>query len=88
MNMNYIDYLTDLAKLQLNEIEKESIQKYIDESLRNVQILNEIDIDNNIMTYTSDNKAILRDDKIKKSFNTEKLLKNAGNRESNYFKIG
>ena len=80
--------LAELARLQLDEAEVERFQKDIAQMLDYVKLLDEADTSS---TVAGPSKAmevnVLRDDVARASLRVEEALKNAPQREGDFFKV-
>lgn len=80
--------LAALARLRLDEAEIPRFQKDIAEMLEYVRLLEEVDtsqVEADSPVTPSGN--VLREDEVQRSLPTEEALKNAPEREGNYFKV-
>jgi len=80
--------LAELARLRLDEAEIPRFQKDIAEMLEYVKLLEEVDTSQ----VEADSKIVLsgnvlREDEVQPSLSVEEALKNAPEREGNYFKV-
>mgnify|MGYP000471722948 FL=1 len=83
-----IDHLADLAKLEFNEKEKENIKNDMEKILdfvNKIEELNTEDVAPLIHVNTEIN--VLRKDDVVESISQKEALKNAPNKDSDYFKI-
>lgn len=83
-----IDKLANLARLEFNDSEKEAIKKDLSKILSYVEKLNEIDTNGvEPLTHISDEVNVLRDDVVEETISQQEALKNAPDKNSDYFKI-
>lgn len=82
-----VEYAAGLAKLKLDEDEKEKYTEQIGQILDYADKLNELDTDDVVPTaYTVPMKNVLREDKVQKSLSQEKSLKNAPDQKDGHFR--
>ena len=83
-----IDDLARFAKLNFDKQSIEEMKSDFEKILEFVDKLSEIDTEGvDPLIYLSDELNILRDDKIGKVVTQEQALKNAPNKDSDYFKV-
>jgi aspartyl-tRNA(Asn)/glutamyl-tRNA(Gln) amidotransferase subunit C len=83
-----IDKLANLARLEFNDSEKEAIKKDLSKILSYVEKLNEIDTNGvEPLIHISDEINVLRDDVAEETISQQEALKNAPDKNSDYFKI-
>jgi len=88
INIEYIDNIASIAKLNISEAEKEDLIEYMENILDYIEILNVFDIDNEVLMDTIERETgILRNDKVETSYDVETLLKNAHSTENGYFLV-
>ena len=83
-----IEYLARLARIKLNEKEKERFEKELKKIIEYVSQLKEVDTENvepsyHVLPVTN----VFREDKVEKSLDVEEVLKNAPDRVKNFFKV-
>ena len=82
------DRIAELARLSFNPEEKQSISKDLDKILAFVEKLNEVNTDGvEPLIYMNEGEDELRKDKVKYTVSQEEALKNAPNKDSDYFKV-
>jgi aspartyl-tRNA(Asn)/glutamyl-tRNA(Gln) amidotransferase subunit C len=82
-----IDKLANLARLEFNDSEKEAIKKDLSKILSYVEKLNEIDTTGvEPLIHISDEVNVLRND-VAETISQQEALKNAPDKNSDYFKI-
>ncbi len=88
VNDTLVDKIAHLARLQFNDIEKESIKADLQKMIAFVEKLNELDTTGvSPLLHMSDNINVLREDEIKGSISREDGLKNAPMHDDKFFKV-
>jgi aspartyl-tRNA(Asn)/glutamyl-tRNA(Gln) amidotransferase subunit C len=88
VNDTLVDKIAHLARLQFNDVEKESIKSDLQKMIAFVEKLNELDTTGVApLLHMSDNINVLREDEIKGSISREDGLKNAPLRDDSFFKV-
>lgn len=83
-----VDYVADLAHLQLDEEERESLVNDMNQILDYMTTLEEVDTsDVEPLEHVIDLEYRLRDDKAKEPLSHEDALKNAPDADSDYFRV-
>lgn len=83
-----VDYVADLARLQLKEDERESLVNDMNQILDYMTTLEEVDTsDVEPLEHVIDLEYRLRDDKAKEPLSHEEALKNAPDADSDYFRV-
>lgn len=83
-----VEYLSRLIRVELNEEEKRKFEKELGKILEYVEKLNEIDTENIEPTYhVIPIKNVFREDIPQSSFPKEEILKNAPDKDENFFKV-
>ena len=83
-----VDRLAELSKLEFDEQAKEGIKKDLQKIMNLVEKLEEIDVEGiEPLIYMTDEKNVLRADVVKDTVTKEEALKNAPQRDSDYFKV-
>ena len=73
-----VEYVADLAKLRLNDEEKDQMGKDLNNILVYMDVLNELDTENvEAMTHVFDVTNVFRADEVHESYPREKILQNA-----------
>ena len=81
-----IEKLSDLAKLEFDDVSKKEIKEDLNKIIRFVEKLNELDTDGvEPLTYMTEEINNLRDDVAMKTISKEDALKNAPEKDSDYF---
>lgn len=83
-----VDYVADLARLQLTEEETESLADDMNQILDYMTTLEEVDTsDVEPLEHVIDLEYRLREDKAKEPISHEDALKNAPDADSDYFRV-
>lgn len=81
-----IEKLSDLAKLEFDDVSKKEIKEDLNKIIRFVEKLNELNTDGvEPLTYMTEEVNNLRDDVAMKTISKEDALKNAPEKDSDYF---
>lgn len=85
---NTVDKIAELAKLQFSDAAKEEIKTDLNKMLDFVDKLNELDTENvDPLIYMLDEEQVLREDEVKGQVLQDEALKNAPDKDSDYFKV-
>jgi len=88
VNNKLIQDIAKLSKLEFNKSSNEKMKKDLKKILAFVDKLNEIDTENiEPLVYLSEEENVLRPDQISKSLTQKQALKNAPQKDSDYFKV-
>lgn len=88
LNRETTKKLAELAKLEFNEQELDSIQKDLQQMIGFIEKLNEVDTTNvEPLTHIGSEGNLLREDEIKGSVDNATSLKNAPAAEGNFFTV-
>lgn len=88
INKEMIDRLSNLAKLDFNEEEKENIMKDMNRVLSYCEKLNEVNTDGvEPLIFMSDNVNLLREDVPQNNFSKQDALRNAPAKDSDFFRV-
>ena len=88
INNDLIDHLAHLARLEFNGEEKANIKADLENIISFVDQLQQVNTDGlEPLIYMTDEVNVLRDDIAVVSITQEEALKNAPNKDSDYFKI-
>ena len=88
VNDELVSKITHLARLQLNESEKDAIKTDLQRMIEFVEKLNELDTTGvEPLLHMSDNVNILREDVVKGSIDRKEALKNAPVHDEEFFKV-
>jgi len=83
-----VDRLAELARLGMNDTQKEAIEKDLTNMLLFVEKLNEVNTDGvEPLVFMTDEVNLLREDEPYLEITKEEALKNAPKRDSDYFKV-
>ncbi len=83
-----VNYVADLARLQLSEEETESLVNDMNQILDHMKTLEELDTsDVEPLEHVIDLEYRLRDDKAKEPLSHEDALKNAPDADTDYFRV-
>lgn len=83
-----VEYIAALARLKFNDAELENYTHQLNDILKYVEKLNELNTDNvEPLSHPVENANVFREDKLKPSISTEEALKNAPNRTDEFFKV-
>jgi aspartyl-tRNA(Asn)/glutamyl-tRNA(Gln) amidotransferase subunit C len=83
-----VEYIAELARLKFKEEELESFTHQLNEILNYVDKLNELDTENvEPLSHPVENVNVFRNDELKKSITTKDALKNAPDRNDEFFKV-
>ena len=85
---NLIQNLASLSKLEFNESDFQKIKADLEKIFEFVKILEEVNTDNiEPLIYMSNEVNVMRNDEIKTEISKTEALKNAPNKNSDYFKV-
>jgi aspartyl-tRNA(Asn)/glutamyl-tRNA(Gln) amidotransferase subunit C len=88
INIETIDKLAQLARLNFDDTQKQSIANDVQRMVHFVEKLNELDTTGvEPLLHMSKNVNILRADEIQGSITVEEALKNAPQADANFFKV-
>jgi aspartyl-tRNA(Asn)/glutamyl-tRNA(Gln) amidotransferase subunit C len=88
VNETMVDKLANLARLQFDDAEKQSIKTDLQKMIQFVEKLNELDTTGvQPMLHMSSNINVLREDEVKGSIETNEGLKNAPKHDGTFFKV-
>ena len=88
INDDMINKLSDLAKLEFNSTEREKIKSDLNNILHFVEKLQQVDTEGvEPLIYMNEDLNVLRDDVAEKTISKEEALKNAPQKDSDYFKV-
>ena len=84
-----VQHVALLSRLELDEKESEAYSRQLASILSYIDKLNEIDTKNVLPTShpLSTLKNVFRKDKLKKSLETDEVLKNAPSKEGDFFRV-
>ena len=88
VNNKLIQDIAKLSKLKFDDSAEEKMKADLEKMLAFVDKLNEIDTEGvNPLIYMSEEINVLREDKISENTSQEDALKNAPEKDSDYFKV-
>lgn len=88
VDINTVDKIAKLANLEFDEEGKENIKVDLNKMLNMVDKLEEIDTENvEPLVYMLDEKVLLREDKAETTTTQKEALKNAPDKDTDYFKV-
>jgi len=88
INDDMITKLSDLAKLEFSSGEREKIKTDLNNILHFVEKLQQVDTKGvEPLIYMNEDVNVLRDDVAEKTITKEEALKNAPQKDSDYFKV-
>jgi aspartyl-tRNA(Asn)/glutamyl-tRNA(Gln) amidotransferase subunit C len=83
-----IDHLAHLSRIEFDDNAKEEIKNDLNRILSFVDKLNELDTENvEPLIYMTEEFNVMREDEVKISITQQEALKNAPQRDSDYFKV-
>jgi aspartyl-tRNA(Asn)/glutamyl-tRNA(Gln) amidotransferase subunit C len=83
-----VEHIAALAKLSFTDDEKETLTHHLNEILRHMEKLNELDTSKvEPLSQVIKNENVFRDDEVKPSITTEEALKNAPDNTDEHFKV-
>ena len=83
-----VDKIAKLAKLKFDEKSKEKMKKDLVKMIDFIDVLNKIDTDKiDPLIYLSEEKNIMREDDFEENLSQKESLKNAPEKDSDYFKV-
>lgn len=83
-----VEHIAKLAKLKFDESEIDGFTSQLNQILRYVNKLNELDTENvEPLSHPVDGENVFREDKLKESISTEDALRNSANKTDEYFKV-
>jgi aspartyl-tRNA(Asn)/glutamyl-tRNA(Gln) amidotransferase subunit C len=88
LNNETISKIAHLARLEVNDTEREVLMQDMNKILSFMEKLNELDTDGvEPLIYLTDEVNVYREDVIQKEITVEEALKNAPNQDGTYFRI-
>lgn len=83
-----VDRVAELARLEFSAEQKQGIKKDLVRIVSFVEKLNELDTSNvEPLIFMSDEKNVMRADEVTENFTKEQALKNAPDKDSDYFRV-
>ena len=88
VNNKLIQDIAKLSKLKFDDSAEEKMKSDLEKMLAFVDTLNEIDTEGiDPLIYMSEEVNVLREDKVSEKISQEDALKNAPEKDSDYFKV-
>ena len=88
IDLSTVNKLAELAKLEFDEVGKEEIIKDLNRILILIEKLNEMDTSNvEPLIYMNSEVNVLREDQVQRTITQKEALKNAPQKDSDYFKV-
>lgn len=88
INIDIINKLSDLAKLNFSENEKVDLEKDMNQIISFFEKMNEVNTDDiEPLIFMTDEENILRTDEPKSDITHQEALLNAPSKDSDYFKV-
>jgi aspartyl-tRNA(Asn)/glutamyl-tRNA(Gln) amidotransferase subunit C len=88
VTVNEVEKIAKLARIVLNEREKEELTGQMNEILAYIDKLNELDTEDvEPMSHPLDLKNVFRDDNLKESLPQSNALENAPSKTDKFFKV-
>ncbi len=83
-----VEYVASLARLEFTDKEKEKLTQELNEILKYVEQLNELDTENiKPLSHVIELSNVFREDEVKPSIAPEEALKNAPAKNNKFFKV-
>ncbi len=83
-----VEHIAELARLKFNEDELNNFTEQLNEILAYVEKLNELDTENvEPLSHPIEGNNVFREDVVKKSISTEEALRNAPEKDENFFHV-
>ena len=88
VTQDLIDNLSELSKLNFDQKQSQQIKFDLEKMLEFVNTISQINTDNvEPLVYVNEETKLLREDKVKDSLSQADALKNAPEKDSDYFKV-
>lgn len=88
VSKNDVEYIAKLARLKFDDNELESFTTQLNEILSYVEKLNELDTENvEPLSHPVEGNNVFREDEVKPCVEREEALKNAPDKNEEYFKV-
>ena len=88
VTQNLIDNLSELSKLNFDQKQSQQIKFDLEKMLEFVNTISQINTDNvEPLVYVNEETKLLRKDEVKDSLSQADALKNAPEKDSDYFKV-
>jgi len=83
-----VEHIAELARLKFSEEELENYTSQLNKILEYVDKLNELNTENiEPLSYPVEGSDVFREDKLQQSLSREEALKNAPDRDEEFFKV-
>lgn len=83
-----VNRLAELSKLRFDDASREAVKEDLTKIFTLVEKLQELDTDNvEPLIYLNEDVNVLRPDEPKRDYSKEEALKNAPDKDSDYFKV-
>ena len=83
-----VEKLAHLSRLELTESELESMESDMNKMLQFVEKINELDLEGvEPLAYVSEETNVLREDEIIQDISHDEALKNAPDKDTDYFRV-
>jgi aspartyl-tRNA(Asn)/glutamyl-tRNA(Gln) amidotransferase subunit C len=83
-----VEHIAELARLTFNEKELESFTHQLNQILEYIEKLNELDTENvEPLSHPVEGSNVFREDVLKLSIPTDEALKNAPDKDDQFFKV-
>ena len=88
VDKNLVEYLANLSRIKLSGEETESFGKELEDVLEYVSHLNRLNTGNLVpSSHVMDMENVWREDIVEPSLSPEEILKNAPERQGNFFRV-
>ena len=88
IDQSLISRLEHLARLELSDSEKEGIRNDLNNILQMVEKMNELNTDDvEPLIYINEQQNVWREDKVEKQVNRKDALRNAPDKNGEFFKV-
>ncbi|HED06283.1 MAG TPA: Asp-tRNA(Asn)/Glu-tRNA(Gln) amidotransferase subunit GatC [Ignavibacteria bacterium] len=85
---NDVEYIAELARLKFNRDEIQDFTKQLNQILEYIEKLNELNTENiEPLSHPSEGSNVFREDIVKESIKREDALRNAPDKDEEYFKV-
>lgn len=83
-----LDHIAELARLEFQDEEREEIKNDMTRILGFIEEMNAVNTDQvEPLVYMSDARNVMREDDVRTEITQQEALKNAPDRDSDYFKV-
>lgn len=83
-----VEYIAELAKLKFQDEELDSFTSQLNQILKYIEKLDELDTENvEPLSHPIENENVLRKDEVKPCVNRDEALKNAPDKNEEFFKV-